>query len=257
MGIIDKFSLNGKSALITGASRGIGRAIAEGLAEAGAEVVITGRNGEKLSETQKKIAWIGGKCHVIAGDLANEEDIRKIVDFALEKMGKIDILVNAAGIIYRDRAEEYPIEKWDEVINMNLRSLFLITQLVARSMIERRIQGSIINIASVISYAGGINIPAYSASKGAVAQLTKELANEWGKYGIRVNAIAPGYIETDMTEALRKDPARSEKILSRIPLGRWGKPEDLKGIAVYLASEASSYATGNIFVVDGGWLWGV
>jgi len=167
-------------------------------------------------------------------------------------MGKIDILVNAAGAIHRERAEDHPLEKWDEILNLNLRSTFIITQLVVRSMIERKIQGSIINIASLMSFAAGINICAYAASKGGVAQLTKELANEWGKYGIRVNAIAPGYIETDLTAALRKDPERNEKILSRIALGRWGKPEDLKGIAVFLASEASSYATGSIFVIGRG-----
>jgi len=257
MGILDKFSLNGKSALVTGASRGIGRAIAEALAEAGAEVVITARNINALNETLRRIAWAGGKGYAIDGDLLKEEDIKRIVNFALEKMGKIDILVNAAGAIHRERAEDHPLEKWDEILNLNLRSTFIITQLVVRSMIERKIQGSIINIASLMSFAAGINICAYAASKGGVAQLTKELANEWGKYGIRVNAIAPGYIETDLTAALRKDPERNEKILSRIALGRWGKPEDLKGIAVFLASEASSYATGSIFVIDGGWLWNV
>lgn len=257
MGILDKFSLNGKSALITGASRGIGKAIAEGLAEAGAEVTITARNMNALQETLRKIAWSGGKGYAIAGDLLKEEDIKRIVDFALEKMGKIDILVNAAGAIHRERAETYPIEKWDEIVNLNLRSLFIITQLVAKSMIERKIQGSIINIASLMSFAAGIHICAYAASKGGVAQLTKELASEWGKYGIRVNAIAPGYIETELTEALRKDPERNERIISRIALGRWGKPEDLKGIAVFLASEASSYATGSIFLINGGWLWNV
>lgn len=257
MGILDKFSLNGKSALITGASRGIGKAIAEALAEAGAEVTITSRNMNALQETLRKIAWLGGKGYAIDGDLLKEEDINRIVNFALEKMGKIDILVNAAGAIHREKAENYSLEKWDEIVNLNLRSVFIITQLVARSMIERKIQGSIINIASLMSFAAGINICAYAASKGGLAQLTKELANEWGKYGIRVNAIAPGYIETELTEALRKDPERNERILSRIALGRWGKPEDLKGIAIFLASEASSYATGSIFLIDGGWLWNI
>lgn len=257
MGILDKFSLNGKSALITGASRGIGKAIAEALAEAGAEVTITSRNMNALQETLRKIAWLGGKGYAIDGDLLKEEDINRIVNFALEKMGKIDILVNAAGAIHREKAEDYSLEKWDEIVNLNLRSVFIITQLVARSMIERKIQGSIINIASLMSFAAGINICAYAASKGGLAQLTKELANEWGKYGIRVNAIAPGYIETELTEALRKDPERNERILSRIALGRWGKPEDLKGIAIFLASEASSYATGSIFLIDGGWLWNI
>ena len=242
------FSLDGKRALVTGANTGIGRAIAEAMAGAGAEVLCAGRSS--AAETVAAIDAAGGRASVVHMDLAVPKDGVA----ALEAAGALDILVNNAGIIRREDAIDFTEQDWDDVIDINLKSVFLLSQAFARAARRRDAGGAIVNIASLLSFQGGIRVPSYTASKHGVVGLTKALANEWAKFGINVNAIAPGYISTNNTQALRDDEKRSAEILGRIPAGRWGDPRDIAGTAVFLASPAAAYIHGSVINVDGGWL---
>jgi 2-dehydro-3-deoxy-D-gluconate 5-dehydrogenase len=250
--ILDSFSLKGKSALVTGSSRGLGAAIAVALAQAGAGVAIHG-SGSVPKATQHKLEALGGKSIALVGDVADAAVCAMLVEETVEHFGTIDILVNNAGIIRRAPAADYSEEDWNAVIDVNLSSVFRLMQLAGRHMLKQG-SGKIINIASLLTFQGGILVPAYAAAKGGVGQLTKAFANEWASKGVNVNAIAPGYMDTDNTEALKKNAERARQILERIPAGRWGKPEDLAGAAVFLASAASDYIHGHVLVVDGGWL---
>ena len=250
--IKEKFDLTGKVAMVSGANDGIGQGIAIGLAEAGADIIALHRSPADV--TKAEIEKLGRRCFTIQCDLSTMETIPEVMEKALAEFGKIDILVNCAGAIHRTPALKYAEEDWDRVVDLNIKALFFLSQAVANSMVDRKIPGKIINIASMMSYQGGIFIPAYAASKGGVRTLTMEMSNEWGELGINVNAIAPGYVATKLTSALRDDPGRSKEILGRIPLHRWATPEDFKGIAVFLASEASDYINGITVPVDGGWL---
>ncbi|MCL6432371.1 MAG: 2-dehydro-3-deoxy-D-gluconate 5-dehydrogenase KduD [Anaerolineae bacterium] len=247
------FRLDGRVALVTGANRGLGQAAAIALAEAGADVASLSR--QEPRETEAAIRALGRRFLALQCDLlvASVEELQGIVDRVLREMGRLDILVNNAGIIRRAPALEYREEDWDAVLQVNLKALFFLSQAAARVMVGQG-SGKIINIASALSFQGGIFVPAYTAAKHGVAGLTHALANEWAKHGINVNAIAPGYMETDNTAPLRADPARFRAILDRIPAGRWGRPEDLQGMVVCLASRASDYMHGAIVAVDGGWL---
>jgi 2-deoxy-D-gluconate 3-dehydrogenase len=245
------FDLAGKTAIVTGASRGLGRGMAIGLAGAGADLILVDR--DEATETSEKIHALGRKAITIATDLGAITPIPSIVQKSIESFGKVDILVNNAGTIRRTPAVDYSEKDWDEVMAVNSKTVFFFSQAVGRDMMKRK-YGKIINIASLLSFQGGILVPAYAASKGAVAQITKALANEWAQHGININAIAPGYMATDNTKALREDPVRSKAILDRIPAGRWGTPEDLADVAVFLASSASDYINGHVLVVDGGWM---
>jgi 2-deoxy-D-gluconate 3-dehydrogenase len=251
--ILDKFRLDDKVALVTGASAGLGAAIAVALAEAGAQVACHG-NTRSPDATCEAIENAGGVAHPITGDLSHRETSRALIEQTLARFASLDILINNAGTIRRAPAADYSDEDWVTVIEVNLSSVFRLSQLAGRRMIEIGRGGKIVNIASLLSFQGGITVPAYAAAKGGVAQLTKALANEWAKYRINVNAIAPGYMRTDNTAALQTDETRNRQILERIPAGRWGEPEDLAGAAVFLSSAASDYLNGHILVVDGGWL---
>lgn len=248
---LDFFSLKGKTALVTGARTGIGQAISVGLAAAGAHVLLLGHR-DNMQETQEKIEGIGGTYETILIDLSKVDTIRQNLKPAIEKHD-IDILVNNAGVIYREPAVDFNEQEWMRVIDVNVNSIFVLSQEIGKGMVERG-SGKIINIASLLSFQGGIFVPAYTASKHAVVGLTKALANEWAGKGVQVNAIAPGYIETNNTEAIRNDEQRNGSILERIPAGRWGEADDLVGAAVYLSSKASEYVNGHVLVVDGGWL---
>jgi len=250
--ILDQFKLDDKAAIVTGAARGLGQAMAIGLAEAGANVALV--DILPTDETQKVILTLGRKAISIIANLMSMESIQPIVDKTVQAFGKIDILVNNAGIIRRAPLTEFSEKDWDDVIQVNQKTLFFLSQAVGRVMIKQGQGGKIINTASMLSFQGGILVPSYTASKSAVIGLTRLLANELAPHNINVNAIAPGYMATDNTKALREDPARNEAILNRIPAGRWGESEDLKGIVVFLASEASSYMQGYTVAVDGGWL---
>jgi 2-deoxy-D-gluconate 3-dehydrogenase len=246
------FDLGGKTALITGANTGLGQAIAVALAEAGADVVVAGRTAP--DETRGLVEAAGRRFIAIDADLASAEPERVAADAWNALPGGLDILVNNAGIIRRADAADFTEADWDAVMGVNLKSLFFLTQGVGRRMLARGSGGKVINIASLLSFQGGIRVASYTASKSALAGLTRLLANEWGAKGINVNAIAPGYFETNNTEALRADADRSRQILERIPAGRWGRPGDLGGAAVFLASAASDYVHGAVLPVDGGWL---
>jgi 2-deoxy-D-gluconate 3-dehydrogenase len=248
----DAFKLDGKVALVTGASAGLGAAIALALAQAGADVVCHG-NSRPPDDTCESIASLGRRTFAIRGDLRDADVPRTLVETTINDLGRIDILVNNAGTIRRAAAVDYSEEDWGAVIEVNLSSVFRLSQLAGRHMIERG-HGKIINIASLLSFQGGITVPAYAASKSGVAGLTKALANEWAAKGINVNAIAPGYIRTDNTLALQRDETRNRQILERIPAARWGEPGDLAGAAVFLSSSASDYVHGHVLVVDGGWM---
>ena len=250
--ILDRFKLDGKTAIVTGASRGLGQSIAVGLAEAGADVSLVQRS--EGAETQQRIEALGRRCVTIRADLADGGSVATIVGETVAKLGGIDILVNNAGTIRRAPLTEFTEKDWDDVMNVNVRTLFFLSQAVAKVMIEQGRGGKIVNIASMLSFQGGILVPSYTASKSAVVGLTRLLANELAPHGINVNAIAPGYMVTDNTRPLREDPVRSKAILERIPAGRWGSPEDLQGAAVFLASAASQYMHGYTIAVDGGWL---
>lgn len=247
------FSLSDKVALVTGASRGLGQKIAEGLAAAGAQVICSSSRDNGCDETLHNIHEAGGLATQIAADLSDVDSVTRLADTALSQHACIDILINVGGTIFRSPAVEYPYEQWQNVMRVNLDASFLLAQKLAPAMISAG-QGKIVNIASMLSYTGGITVPAYTASKHAVAGLTKALANEWGSHNIQVNAIAPGYFKTDNTQALQDDPVRNQEILNRIPSARWGEPEDLIGAAVFLSSHASNYVNGHILAVDGGWL---
>jgi 2-deoxy-D-gluconate 3-dehydrogenase len=251
--ILDAFKLDGKIALVTGASAGLGAAIALALAEAGASIVAHG-NSREPGATCELIERAGGRSIPVKGDLADRAVPRQLIESTLDAFGRLDILINNAGTIRRAPAIDYTEDDWATVIEVNLSSVFRLSQLAGRHMIERGAGGKIVNIASLLAFQGGITVPAYAASKGGVAQLTKALANEWAKHLINVNAIAPGYMRTTNTAALQADETRNRQILERIPAGRWGEPEDLAGAAVYLSSPASDYVHGHIFVVDGGWM---
>jgi 2-deoxy-D-gluconate 3-dehydrogenase len=245
------FDLTGKVAVVTGANTGIGQGIALALAEAGADLALVGRS--EATETADKVRALGRRAVLISADLATIAPVPEVVDRTLAELGRLDILVNNAGIIRRADAVDFTEEDWDAVIDTNLKSVFFLCQAAARHMIAQG-GGKIINIASMLSFQGGIRVPSYTASKSGVAGLTKLLANEWAAKGINVNAIAPGYIATNNTAALQSDEARNRSILERIPAGRWGDPSDLGGAAVFLASPASDYVQGHILAVDGGWL---
>jgi 2-dehydro-3-deoxy-D-gluconate 5-dehydrogenase len=252
MGILDKFRLDGKIALVTGSATGLGAAIAVALAEAGAAVACHG-NRRPAEETSSTIRALGSESHSFAADLSEPEGADALYEQVLATMGAPHIVVNNAGTIYREPAEHHDLQAWMTVLQVNLNSVFRLCQLAGRPMLERR-QGKIINVASLLSFQGGIRVAAYSASKGGVAQLTKALANEWAPRNVQVNAIAPGYFRTENTAPLRADEVRSSQILARIPAARWGEPEDLAGAALFLASPASDYVTGEVLVVDGGWM---
>ncbi|MCC3377060.1 2-dehydro-3-deoxy-D-gluconate 5-dehydrogenase KduD [Cohnella sp. REN36] len=246
------FDLTGRAAVVTGAGRGLGQAIAVGLAEAGADVLLV-TNRTPAEETKRRVEAAGRRAVAVQADVGDRDRLAGIADAALDAFGKIDILVNNAGIIRRTPAAEHAYADWQEVLDVNLNAVFVLSQTVGRTMIAQG-AGKIINVASMLSFQGGINVPGYTASKHAIAGLTKALANEWAPKGIQVNAIAPGYMSTDNTEALRNDPVRSRQILERIPAGRWGADEDLAGPAVFLASRASDYMNGHVLCVDGGWM---
>ncbi|MBY8827998.1 2-dehydro-3-deoxy-D-gluconate 5-dehydrogenase KduD [Hephaestia mangrovi] len=245
------FDLTGQVALVTGANTGIGQGIALALAEAGADLAVVGHVSP--GETIEKAQALGRRAHFIEADLLSIEPVGRVVDEAIAALGKVDILVNNAGIIRREDAVDFSEKDWDDVMNINVKTVFFLCQAAGRHMIERG-SGKIINIASMLSFQGGIRVPSYTASKSGVAGITKLLANEWAVKGINVNAIAPGYIATDNTAQLRADEARSKAILDRIPAERWGAPADLGGAAVFLASRAADYVQGHILAVDGGWL---
>lgn len=250
--ILDKFRLDGKVAIVTGSSTGLGEGIAIALAEAGADIAGVSRSSSRAAG--ERIEGMGRRFLEIRADLSSIDPVREIIDRTLDAFGRIDILVNNAGIILRQDAVDFSEEYWDRVMDTNAKTLFFLSQAAARVLIKQGSGGKIINIASMLSFQGGIRVASYTASKSAVMGLTRLMANEWAKYGINANAIAPGYMATNNTEALRADPERSKAILERIPAGRWGTPEDLQGAAVFLASSASDYMHGYTIAVDGGWL---
>ncbi len=254
MSVLDLFKLDGKVALVTGCRRGIGFAMAEALAEAGADIAGVSRSLEHQgSEIERRVTALGRKFYPYTCNFADPGSVRAFLDRVTAEVSVIDILVNNAGTILRKPAAEHPDEYWDEVIETNLNAQWRITRQIGAGMIGRG-SGKIIFTASLLTFQGGITVPGYAASKGAIGQLTKALANEWASKGVQVNAIAPGYISTDNTAALRDDPVRNPAILARIPAARWGEPDDFKGAAVFLASRASDYVSGSILVVDGGWM---
>jgi 2-deoxy-D-gluconate 3-dehydrogenase len=249
----DLFSLRDRRALVTGASRGLGQAIAIGLAQAGADVVCASSTPGGANETVAAIRALGRDAWPVHADLSERAAVLDMAADAERAAGHIDILVNNAGTIRRHPAVEYPADDWDLVLRTNLDAVFLLCQRLGRGMVARG-SGKIVNIASLLSFSGGITVPAYTASKHAVAGVTKALANEWGSAGVNVNAIAPGYFRTDNTQRLQDDLKRSAEISARIPAGRWGEPQDLVGSVVFLASRASDYMNGHVLVVDGGWM---
>jgi 2-deoxy-D-gluconate 3-dehydrogenase len=251
--ILESFRLDGKNAVVTGSTRGLGAAIAVALAEAGANVGVHGRS-PNADETCSKIRQLGKEAFYFGADLADPQACSDLIRTAIDEFGSIDILVNNAGMIRRAPAIDYALVDWNELIAVHLTAVFRLSQLAAQHMMQRSSGGKILNIASLLSFQGGILVPAYAAAKGGVAVLTKSLANEWASKAINVNAIAPGYMVTDKTEALRNDPVRRRQILDRIPAGRWGNPSDLAGAAVFLCASASDYVHGHVLVVDGGWL---
>jgi 2-deoxy-D-gluconate 3-dehydrogenase len=250
--ILNAFNLNGKVAIITGARGGLGQGMAFGLAEAGADIV--GIDLTPLTETKKGVEERGRRFLGIEKNLSTLKAIEEVTLQALQEYKKMDILINNAGIIRRTDAIDFSEKDWDEVMDINLKTVFFLSQAAARQFIKQKTGGKIINIASMLSFQGGIRIPSYTASKSGVMGITRLMANEWAKHNINVNAIAPGYMVTDNTAPLRADRARTKEITERIPAGRWGTPDDLKGIAVFLASEASNYVNGYTIAVDGGWL---
>ena len=252
MAILDLFRLDGKVAIVTGGARGLGQGMAVALADAGAAVAIV--DVLDTTETENRIEELGKKCVGIKADLTSTECVNEIVATTAKELGRIDILVNCAGMIRRSPLVEFSEEDWDDVMNLNIRTLFFLSQAVARFLIRQGEGGKIINIASMLSFQGGMLTPSYTASKAGVMGLTRALANELAQHNINVNAIAPGYMATPNTAAIRADPARSEAVLKRIPAGRWGNAEDLQGVAVFLASDASAYMNGFTVAVDGGWL---
>jgi 2-deoxy-D-gluconate 3-dehydrogenase len=252
--ILDQFSLKGKVAIVTGSSTGLGQGMALGLAEAGADIV--GVDYVMQEETQKMIETLGRKYLGVVANLItiNKEGLKDIVDQAVKHFGHVDILINNAGIIRREDSVDFSEQNWDDVMNINARTVFFFSQAVANQYIKQGTGGKIISIASMLSYQGGIRVPSYTASKSAVKGITMTMANEWAKYNINCNAIAPGYMATNNTAALRDDEKRAGEILERIPAGRWGTPKDVAGAAVFLASDNANYINGFTLAVDGGWL---
>jgi 2-deoxy-D-gluconate 3-dehydrogenase len=250
--ILDQFRLEGKVAVVTGCSTGLGQGMSCGLAEAGADIV--GVDCVDFSETKSRIEGMSRRFLGIRADLSSLEPIEEIIGKTADKFGKVDILVNNAGIIRRADAVEFTEKDWDDVMNLNIKALFFLSQGAARQFMKQKSRGKIINVASMLSFQGGIRVPSYTASKSGVMGVTRLMANEWAKSNINVNAIAPGWFATNNTAPLRADPVRSGEILGRIPAGRWGTPEDLKGVVVFLASDASNYVNGFTIAVDGGWL---
>ena len=250
--ILDKFSLNGRTAVVTGSNRGIGQKLALALAEAGADIIGVSSSGN-FDETKKIIEGTGRKFKSYTADFSNRSDLYNFINHVNSDFKKIDILVNNAGTIMRSPVAEYPDDYWDKVIETNLSAQFILTREFGKLMVERG-YGKIVFIASLLSFQGGITVPGYAASKGGIKQLTMAFSNEWASKGVTVNAIAPGYITTDNTKALREDPVRNKAILDRIPAGRWGMPEDFMGAIVFLCSDASNYINGSIITVDGGWM---
>ncbi len=253
MKTLDIFSVEDKVVLVTGASRGIGRALAVGFGKAGAKVICASSREGGTADTEAEIKAAGGTAVGVFADLADHQAVEKMAQDALAAFGRIDVLVNNGGTIARYPAAEFPFSEFQKVIDVNLNSLFLLSQIVGKTMLEQG-GGKIINTASMLSYTGGLTVPAYTASKHAVAGVTKALANEWANQNVQVNAIAPGYFATDNTQALRDNPERNQEIKKRIPSGEWGQPEQLVGAAIFLASSASDYVNGHILAVDGGWL---
>lgn len=248
------FSLEGKTALVTGGNKGIGRGMALGLAEAGADIIVVSSSIEpEGSDIEKEITGMGRKFSAYRADFSDRSGLYAFIDLLKQQHQHIDILVNNAGMILRKPAAEHPDAYWDKVLSVNLDAQFILARELGKCMVERG-SGKIIFTCSLLSFQGGINVPGYAASKGAIASLVKAFANEWAPRGVNVNGIAPGYIATDNTEALRNDPERSKSILDRIPAARWGEAEDFMGPAVFLASEASAYVNGTILTVDGGWM---
>ena len=245
------FDLTGKVAIVTGANTGIGQAIALSLAAAGADIAAVGRT--PAEETVEKVRALGRKAEIVSADLSSIEPVQRVVDETIAKLGGLDILINNAGIIRRADSVDFTEEDWDAVIDTNLKSTFFLAQAAGRHMLAQG-SGKIVNIASLLSFQGGIRVPSYTASKSGVAGLTKLLANEWAAKGVNVNAIAPGYIATNNTAALQADETRNRQIQERIPAGRWGDPSDIGGAAVFLASPAANYIHGHVLAVDGGWL---
>jgi 2-deoxy-D-gluconate 3-dehydrogenase len=250
--ILDLFKLDGRVALVTGATRGLGEAMALGLAEAGADVVGISRSGE-WTELEQLVRGTGRRFWGFTADLGQPADRVGLIDKILEQTGRLDILVNNAGISHRHPPEDYPLSEWHQLFEVHLHASFDLSQQVARHMLTRG-RGKIINIGSVMTFEGGLNIPAYAAAKHGLAGLTKSLANSWGRQGINVNCICPGYFETSLSHILMNDPVRGPQILDRIPVGRWGQPDELAGLCVFLASDASNYMHGSTVAIDGGWL---
>lgn len=250
--ILDQFKLNGRTALVTGSNQGIGQAYARSLAEAGADIIGVSYESD-FKETEKMVTGIGRKFKSYVCDFSDRKNLYQFINNVKSDFKQIDILVNNAGTILRKPISEHPDEYWDKVIEINLSAQFILTREIGKLMVERG-YGKIVFIASLLSFQGGILVPGYAASKGGVKQLTMAFANEWASKGVTVNAIAPGYIATDNTKALREDPTRNKAILDRIPAGRWGTPEDLMGTIVFLCSDASNYLNGSVITVDGGWM---
>lgn len=254
MSILDQFKLDGKVALVTGCKRGIGKAMAVGLAEAGADIIGVSASLEKSgSEVEKEVTALGRKFSAYTCDFSDRKSLYDFIGQVKAGHPVIDILINNAGTILRTPAADHPDEMWDKVIEVNQNAQFILTREIGKEMVARE-SGKIIFTASLLTFQGGITVPGYAASKGAIGQMTMAFANEWASKGVNVNAIAPGYISTDNTEALRNDPERSASILARIPAGRWGKADDFAGPTVFLASAASDYMSGAIVLVDGGWM---
>ena len=252
--ILEKFNLKGKSGIVTGAGSGIGLGLATGLVQAGAEIAIAGRNLDKLEKAAEALRQYGGPIIPLQMDMGKMEDIKRLVDNTVQEFGKIDFLFNNACIIRRNPCEDFLESDWDDMLNINLKGPFFLAQAVAKEMLSRKIKGKIVNTPSLIAEQGGKRVPAYAASKGGLAQVTKTMANDWAQYNIQVNAIGPGWVKTELTQALREDNQRNTEISGRIPMGRWADPLDLAGAAVFLASDASDYITGQTIFVDGGWL---
>jgi len=253
MSILNQFSLKGKTAVVTGASRGLGQGMAIALAQAGAFVICSSSSKNGCDETISKIKDSGGEAAQVAADLTDRNDIENFISEVFQISKTVDILVNNAGTITRHPAKDYPLDEWDTVLQVNLSAVFQLCKAFGSEMIKNG-SGKIINTASLLSYSGGITVPAYTSSKHGVAGLTKALANEWAKDGINVNAIAPGYFRTDNTQALQDNSERNQQITNRIPSEKWGNPSDLGGAVVFLASEASNYVNGHLLTVDGGWM---
>ncbi len=253
MKLLERFNLAGKTALVTGCKRGIGKAMALALAEAGADIIGVSATLESGSAVEQEIVGLGRKFSGYACDFADRKSLYAFIAQVKQDFPRIDILVNNAGTILRQPAAEHSDEYWDKVIEVNLNSQFILTREIGREMVARG-TGKVIFTASLLTFQGGITVPGYAASKGGIGSLVKAFANEWAGKGVNVNAIAPGYIDTDNTEALRHDPVRSQQILARIPAGRWGRTDDFKGPAVFLASDAAAYVHGTILTVDGGWM---